>query len=335
MKFFRILSGALIIICCAFTLLYGRYKIVESGVDTTPENYKGVITIWQIDSFEGGIGSRKQYLLKVARAFEKKYQGVLVMVINQTPEGVINAYKNGQIPDLISYGTGTEIKGCEQILTDRKVSGGMVGDTCYATAWCRGGYVLLTNPNLTANLDIKDKNIEKLLVSQGEFTQPLTSFILEGYRASEIEILDPMSAYIKFTSGKVSHFLATQRDICRLINRGMEFNVIPLENYNDLYQYISITSLNVQKRFYAQQFVNYLVSDSVQESLSLIGMYSPYVNVEYSETQHQLMQKVKSNINVSAFASTITLKEMQRLSTLAVKGDENALNKIKNMCIIS
>ncbi len=334
MKFFRFFCGAFIICCSLFTIFFGRYKIAVGGVDTSPESYKGVITVWQIDSFEGGVGSRKQFLLNVARQFEKQNKGVLVMVINQTPEGVLSAYENGEMPDLISYGTGVEVRGYGQIFVDKSVAGGMVGDGCYATAWCRGGYLLISNPSLTTG-KTDEKKMEELLVSQGEYTQPLTALALEGYTADEVEVFEPMTAYIKFTTGKVKYFLATQRDVSRLINRGMEFSAQPLNRYNDLYQYISVTSEKPQKRFYAEQFVNYLISDKVQKTLSSIGMYSPYIDVEYDDARHQLMQSARSNFTVSAFSSPIILKEMQRLSQLAITGDKEAINKIKNMCVMS
>ena len=334
MKFYRFISGALIIFCCAFTFFYGRYKIAQGGLDTSPKNYKGIITIWQIDSFEGGVGSRKQFLLKVARDFEKQHTGVLVMVVNQTIYGVLSAYENGDLPDIISFGTGTEVRGNCQLNIDKTILGGMVGDKCYATAWCRGGYVLIINPNLTLKEEKNNKRIEKLLVSQGEYTQPLTAFLLEGYTANEIEILEPMDAYIKFTSGKVSHFLATQRDVSRLLNRGMIFDAIALENYNDLYQYISVTSEDCDKRFYSQKFVEFLISDKVQKSLTSIGMYSPFITTSYDTIYHQQLQNTKVKLTVSAFTSGEILKEMQRLSSLAVKGDEKALNNIKNMCVM-
>jgi hypothetical protein len=83
-----------------------------------------------------------------------------------------------------------------------------------------------------------------------------------------------MDAYVKFVTGKVKWFLGTQRDVNRLETRGMSVKVTPLERFNDLYQYVSITSSDQIKRYYAEQFINYLVSEQVQKKLNEIGMLS-------------------------------------------------------------
>ena len=66
--------------CVAFTLFFGKNFIYRKAESEGAKNYKGIINVWQIDSFEGGTGSRKNFLSDVARTFEKKNDGVLVMV---------------------------------------------------------------------------------------------------------------------------------------------------------------------------------------------------------------------------------------------------------------
>ena len=332
MKIIRIIAAVLISVSVAFTAFYGRYKIAESTIDKSPAQYKGVITVWQIDGFEGGTGSRKQFLLKAARSFERKHDGVLVMVINQTVDGAQDAINSGNIPDLISFGCGGEISGFGEISPTRQSKGGLVGDKCFATAWCRGGYVLIVNPALVSETE-KISEIDELLVSQGEFTQPLAALALEGIIAKNIEVKAPMDAYVKFTAGKTPYFLATQRDLVRLKNRGFEHNAYPLTAYNDLYQYISVTSTDQIKRFYAQEFIEHLLSDKIQNTLSEIGMYSEFFSAEYDDEKFTAMQRVKDFRTVSAFTPAAKLKEMQEFSIAAAKGDNDALNKIKNMLV--
>ena len=84
MKIFRFIVSVAIVLSLTFTAFIGKDKINEQSKITAPSEYKGIISLWQIDGFEGGSGSRKQFLLKVAREFEKKNNGVLVMVINHT-----------------------------------------------------------------------------------------------------------------------------------------------------------------------------------------------------------------------------------------------------------
>ena len=48
--------------------------------------YTGVITIWQVDTFEGGTGSRTAWLNKLMSSLESQYNGVYFVVRSMTPE---------------------------------------------------------------------------------------------------------------------------------------------------------------------------------------------------------------------------------------------------------
>ena len=95
MKIYKVVLMIFIIFCGFFTCLYGKNLMDTKNDIVKSEEYQGVITLWQIDEFEGGVGSRKQFLLKVARSFEKKYNGVLVMVSNFSKQGAEENIKNG------------------------------------------------------------------------------------------------------------------------------------------------------------------------------------------------------------------------------------------------
>lgn len=335
MKVLRSLAAVTLVFAVLFTVFFGRYKIVESGVNTDRTEYKGVLTLWQIDSFEGGSGSRKQFLLKAARGFERKNSGVLIMVINQTADGAKACFDKGEYPDLISFGCGVDVSKYTKITPTKKVLGGLIGNDCYATAWCKGGYVLIFNKDLVDENSLNGSEIDELLVSQGEFIQPLAALCFENITAKSIETLKPFDAYVKFTSGKVKYFLGTQRDIVRLNNRGMEYNALPLEKFCDLYQYISVTSTDALKNYYANLFVEYLVSDEVQKHLNDISMFSPFINVDYDSDALNKMQNAKTSVTISAFTNKAQLEEIKRLSALYIGGEKSMLNKIKNMCVIS
>lgn len=76
----------------------------ESAV---PEGYKGVLTLWQVDGFEGGSGSRSAFLNGRAIEFEKSHPGVLVSVQTYTCEQVRQKLLDGDRFDLISFPVGT------------------------------------------------------------------------------------------------------------------------------------------------------------------------------------------------------------------------------------
>ena len=331
MKGIRIFLSAIIVLSITFTSVFGiSYKKTDKV--TAKEEYKGILTVWQVDGFEGGRGSRKQFLLKVARGYERENQGVLVMVSDYTLDGVKENFDKGIFPDLISYSVGTAVTGCSEIRVDRRVSGGMVGGKIYATAWARGGYVLIINPTLTKG-EYEQKELQNVVISQGEYTQPLLALALGGYKVKDVCVMRPMDAYVRFVSGKTPYMVGTQRDIVRLETRGMEVLSVPLEDYNDLYQYVSVTSTDAVKRLYSERFVEYLLSDSVQNSLVDICMLSPYVDVAHQNEHLNAMQKVKVNNTVSAFIDGQTIKQMQKYSMDVLTGDQNALNKIKNLLV--
>lgn len=328
MKAIRLITALFLVFSVTFTTFYGAKKINDEKISAESQSYKGIISMWQIDSFEGGIGSRKQFLLKVARSFEKKHNGVLIMVTNLSKEGAEENFKNGVFPDLISYGNGVNVQNVSEISVSNTVKGGQIGDKTYATAWCRGGYVLITNPNLSKGGDEKT-----LLVSKSDYTLPLMGLLENEVLGDTIEIMSPMDAYVKFVSGKVKRFLGTQRDINRLKTRGMEVEVTPLEKYNDLYQYVSITSSDQLKRYYAEQFINYLVSKEVQSQLCDIGMLSCFYSVEQQSEHLQAMQKISGFNTISAFTSAEIIEEIHRLSLSALEGNKDARIKIENMLI--
>lgn len=329
MKFFRFAAGIILCACAAVTAFVGADKISEKKDFVRPAEYRGVITLWQIDCFEGGVGSRKKFLLDAARGFEKENQGVLIMAVSHTVESAAKSVENGITPDLISYGCGTEIKNARELRKKTFAAGGVIGEKTYAVPWCRGGYCLITNPKIK----VAEDKINSLLVSQGEFTQPLAAFAMEGLVANGFEVMPPMNAYVKFTEGKTPFFLGTQRDVNRLINRGMEFTVRPLTAYNDLYQYISLVSEDAAKSVYAERFIDYLLSDGVQKKLNKIGMFSARLKTEFEGESLNAMQKAEGFQTVSAFLSQEELKEMQSLSFSAAQGNAAALTKIKKLLV--
>lgn len=330
MKVIRASISVLLVAVIVFTYFYGRFKVGESVTAKQSESYKGIITLWQVDSFEGGIGSRKQFLLKAARAFEKQNHGVLVMVVNHTKTSVKENLDNGVYPDIISYGVGVDVKGYSELKVNRNVLGGMVGEKTIATAWCRGGYAIIANPLLT---DSVEQEIESLIVSQGETNSALLALALEGIKVKNIEVLKPMDAYTKFVQGKSKYLLGTQRDINRLNNRGFEVIIKPIIEYNDLFQYASVTSKSESKRYLSEKFVDYLCSDQVQNKLHEIGMLSPFTDAG-NENPHLIdLQQCRSFKTLSAFTPKVVIEEINSLSVKYINGDKEALNKIKKMLV--
>ncbi len=331
MKLLRITLSLILVFCGVFTFIFGKSQISKQKEYLNPQQFKGVITLWHVDTFEGGQGSRKQFLLSVATQFEKQNDGVLVMVLSHTKESIKDSLDKGELPDLISYGAGVELQNVKELSLKQTFYGGMVGEKSYALAWCMGGYVLFTNPNLVK--DTTNKQLDHVVVSSGELNQSLTALAMNGYTCNQIEELSPLEAYIKFVNGKTPYFLGTQRDIVRLENRGFNANLIPLEAYNDLYQYISVCSNNAEKQKYSQKFIEFLISEKSQKRLTEISMLSPYFRIKFDNSGHNLLQNQNFLSTISAFSSSELFLDLKEFSLTALKGDIKGLDKIKKVTL--
>ncbi len=324
MKYLRIIPAVFLIFCVGFTFFYSP-KSKEEQINRP--SHQGIISIWHIDTFEGGTGSRKSFLLNLALQFEKQNKNTLIMVSNYTIDGVKDAISKGKMPDMISYGNGVEISGLKELNIKSENVYGKVGDKTFAVPWCCGGYVLISKDK---NLP-QSKKLENLVVSQGEYTQPLLALNINGYLAGNIKVLSPQFAFAEFINGKSNYFVGTQRDVIRLSYKNFDYQVIPLEGYNDLYQYISITAQEDEKIKSAEKFIEFLLKDGTQKNLTKLNLFSDRVDVVYDNENLNKIQKSNFNKGISVFTKVEILKEMQELSLKAVKGDESAYTKIKNI----
>lgn len=328
MKIVRLFFGLTLIFSIILTLVVGQNIINNSQAIKEVEAFQGVLSVWHIDSFEGGSSSRAKFLSSTARQFEKKYKNVLIMVSTHTIESVQENNRKGIFPDIISFGCGLNIENLKELNVKNYIKSGIIGNKKFVVPWCRGGYALISNKNEENN----DNIIENLIVSQSQYTQPIASILLEGYSVKNFEKLSPLDAYIKFVEGKKTYLLGTQRDIVRLSNRGKEVDVKPLVAYNDLYQYIGITSNDKTKIIYAENFINYLLSEEVQNKLCKINMFSCFYGVNFENEHLNKMQNLWQFKTVSPFLHSDKFIEMQNISINAIR-DIEQLNKIKKLLI--
>ncbi|MBQ3115526.1 MAG: hypothetical protein IJC07_00690 [Clostridia bacterium] len=330
MKFIRIILSVILVFCSIFTFTFGWKKISATKLDDKSAEYQGILNVWHVDGFEGGVGSRRQFLLNRAIEFEKQNSGVLVMVSNFTFEGINERLAKGEYPDLISFSLGVNVDRTLRLDCKNLSNGGFVGDKAYATAWCRGGYVLIANASKTISFP---DHFDSITVSQAEYTEPLVAFVLEGFRAKKVSVKKPIDAYYDFVNGNTDYLLGTQRDLIRLNNRNFDVAVRPLKEFNDLIQYVAITTDSEQKNFYAQKFVRFLTEESTQKKLDKIGMFSCYYSVGYDNAHYLEMEKVKTGSTLSAFISSVQLLELQDYSKSIALGEKDDVNKIKNMLV--
>ena len=247
-----------------FLLLLAAAVIVFVPQKSEKAETRTVVRVWNIDTFEGGKGSRTAFLKSVARELKGE---AYYLVTSYTPEGALSAFAEGDAPDVLSFGVGLSEFAERLLPLKREFAGGELGGKTLAYPWCMGGYYLFS---LT---DFEGEG--RTVLSVGGENLPAVAARLEGISGEETE---SVAAYTGFLSGKYRYLLGTQRDVCRFQARGVSVQARPLTKYCDLYQYIGI--LSSEKRDASLAFVEALLSPEVQGRLSQIGMFPLENNAE-------------------------------------------------------
>ncbi len=258
--------------------LFAAYPATSGKTEApvAPSEYAAALTLWHVDSFEGGIGSRADFLSSALA--EMRDDGIIVLVKTHTKESMNAAILKGELPDLVSFGAGCETAAkFARELSFVSFAGSEKGGKHYAAPWCFGGYYLIakTDDNrLIEGLNEADeeKTLEKVIVSQGENTLPALALKMAGVTAKSAEYYPPYDAYVRFLGEKNVVLLGTQRDLKRLEKRGVGFSAVPLHGFCDLAQYIAITTKSDEKFSFCVKAVERLLGEEVQKKLGKIGM---------------------------------------------------------------
>ena len=286
-------------IVCACVLISAPIFALNLNKSASAEGEKEVITLWQIDSFEGGKGSRATYLQNIANKFSKN-ENCIITVISLNANAARLNICDGKVPDLISYGAG--FYGIENLIDGYKT-------------WCNGGYCLLT---LGENADFSDVSKDNTIINAGidNFVQAATLFC--GLNGATVD--KPTGAYVKLISGKFKYLLGTQRDIMRLKTREEVFSVKPITIFNDLYQNISLICKSAKKKKIANEFIDYLIDN--KDNLSKIGLFSGSSKL-YSD-EMSIMENITYEYKL---ISPISESIKNEISSALINCDENKLKK--------
>lgn len=262
-----------------------------------------VVRVWNVDTFEGGKGSRTAFLKNAALQAEKNNRNAYYLVTSYTAEGAKYALSEGDFPDILSFGIG--LSDFAELCLPLSVSfaGGKTEGGSLAYPWCRGGYALFS---LTDDFGEDGPTV----ISCGGSNLTAVAAAYAGVHGEERE---SVAAYTGFLNGKYRYLLGTQRDLCRFHSRNVTVYYRPLPQYCDLYQYISI--LSGEKRADCDEFLNVLFSEEVQQKLSDIGMYPMQKGDGFAEDAVR---------TASVFSSGEALSE---IAQIARSGDLKSLDK--------
>lgn len=242
-----------------FSLIFALAFYPDTHKEGKSEEKKRVVRVWNVDTFEGGKGSRTNFLKRAAAKAEKINDEVYYLITSYTVEGANRAFVTGQRPDVLSFGIGASYP--ERALPlPYSFAGGEAEGGCYAYPWCRGEYYLFS---MADNFEEEGT----VAISSGGENLVEVAAALNGISGERV---DSLSAYVAFLGGQYRYLLGTQRDKCRFVSRGVTVYEKPLTEFCDLYQYISV--LSSEKREDCLALVHMLLSDEVQNTLDSIGM---------------------------------------------------------------
>jgi len=305
-----------VIICVAIFLPIKDYNSANS------QNYE-VLTLWHIDSFEGGVGSRASYLRKVAEQFEKS-ENCLITVVSETTDDALEKIRSGLVPDLISYsvGMGEVFSLANQLKSSPMSAGGEFDGKFFAACWAFGGYVKMIK---------KGSMPQKTVISKGLYTYPEIACYYNNIDFSAAEFLSPQRAFDLFRYNGDYALIGTQRDIYRLKRFIDDYEITPLSGFTDLMQYISVTSSDENKKIFAQKFVDYLLSDG-QKNINDLGLMSVDKNCNNADNGLiGALFDVGYDKTLSVFASEEIVEEVKRRLFDINIGQEEKTEFLKNI----
>ena len=323
-RFLRAVRTPFLCILCLAVALFACLYPLRGASEEEAEAWPGVLRLWQIDSFEGGRGSRASFLGGVARHYESE-GGMLILVTQHTAESAAYALQDGQTPDLISYGPGFELATeIARPVPDHSFAAGTLGGETYAVPWCRGGYFLLTGDG-----DFSDISAENTVLSAGRGASVKAAAVLEGW-GGDFAVQDSQQAYLSLIGGKYRYMVGSQRDVWRLRTRQFSFTAKPLTAYSDLLQYISVCSEDARRYAAALSFLELLLSQEIQQTLTKIGMMSIQYSIYADDSVFSAAERECARATVPAFMSAAARAEMDACAESALKGDKSGVKKLEN-----
>lgn len=162
---------------CAF-MLAAPFVVLgnlpRSDLFVAGARFEGILELWHIESFEGGVGSRAGWLKKRSTAFEKQNKGCLVNVTVLTPEQAQEKLNNGERFDLASFSAGAGFEllpylspygGDVSCVRGDYLRGGQLNGKVYALPYMAGGYALAAMSKNLAGFE--NKNLAENIFGMG------------------------------------------------------------------------------------------------------------------------------------------------------------------------
>ena len=324
-------SSALVVVAvCAALLIWALPNLPVKPQTQQPNGYQGVVEMWNVESFEGGVGSREAWLVNRAAKFEAANKGLFVHVTTLTVEQLESKLAEGQRFDMVCFSRGVgslvkdrlaPFKGSVNSIKDNYLISGQVEGSVYAVPVYSGAYCLFARTEqLSADRLLADalsakftrkvgKNIvelQPLVCGFTPYNSPLSALALSGGKgkASVDEAITQYQAYEKFVANQTAvTLLGTQRDMYRLGQRESNGKIdklcyAPLGGYTDLVQYVAVSSSAGDKAESCSQFIEYLTSNEAQSTLVNLSMFSVLEQTFYTSDRYAQCETALSSAYV-------------------------------------
>ena len=317
-------------------------------------SYKGIVELWNVEAFEGGSGSRSSWLTNKSAKFEQKNSGLFVHVTTLTEAEARQKLLDGQTFDMVCFGRGMgdAVKEYLAVLDvptrnvrDNMLLAGQFDGKQYAVPLYTGAYCLFARSSQLAENELLSKaltqtytrkigkntvELSPLVCGFTAANSPVTALAMSGGRGNASSIAEDVTqyqAYEQFVSNKTAvTLLGTQRDLYRLSQREQNGKIeplgfCPLTGYTDLVQFVGISSVCGEKASSCQDYLQYLISDEVQQSLVNLSLFGVVDAALYTDERYAAMERGLSSAfvpNVFADGEIIANQRQTAKSTLSM-----------------
>ena len=273
----KIFNFALIFAISFYAIAFGFEKAKNLEIFSQKQNEQTIISIWHIETFEGGGKARIEYLKTVAKQIEKDNKELLFMIKSVSPEK-LKSELTLSIPDIVSFGFGVGNIVLPHLIAyentfdvrDELISSGSFNKKFFAVPFIMSGYAIFNHSMLS----------NEFHVGTNEYIKPETIYESMSLKPQETE--SQYEAYIDFVYNKNVTLLGTGRDLFRinnLNNLGRTNAMIqPVDTYTDLIQYLGITNQNKT----TLKFINLALSNTYQTKLKDYSLFSSKYDKIYS-----------------------------------------------------